>query len=284
MTHVALVKDMSDRDYHAHASLSSTGARQLLAPGCPAQFAHDRQHPRAPTETMRVGRAAHRIVLGSGADIVFGDYPNYRTKESRDWRDTVEARGDIPMLTDSPDASRILGMRTALHRHPVFGAVFDPARGDAETSAFWTDPDTQVDCRARFDYLPHPQPGRRPILADYKTTEDANPTEFARSAAKWGYPMQADWYLRPARHLYDDEPAFVFVVQSKTPPYLVSVVQLGAEDLAYAHARNDMALRIFKECTDTGVWPGWGDNIHTLEMPTWWRIESDNLTERDPHD
>ena len=272
-----LVLDLPEAEYHALDSLSSTGARRLIAPGCPALFDYERRHPRTPTPAMRLGRAAHRVVLGVGSDMDFADYPNYRTKEAREWRDAVEAAGRIPMLTGSKEADQVLGMRAKLRSHEVFGAMFDLDRGDAEASAFWTDEATGVECRARFDYLPHPQEGRRPILADYKTTEDSSPASFARSAAEFGYPMQADWYLRGARELYGTEPAFVFVVQSKVAPYLVSVAQLAPSDMALAAARNDSALRVFRECSESGAWPGWGDVVHTLEMPVWWRAQSEDL-------
>ena len=58
-----LVLDMPEAEYHALDSLSSTGARRLIAPGCPALFDYERRHPRTPTPAMRLGRAAHRPVM-----------------------------------------------------------------------------------------------------------------------------------------------------------------------------------------------------------------------------
>lgn len=280
MTSPRLDYDLPEADYHAHPALSSTGARRLLTPGCPARFAWERLHPTPPTPAMKLGRAAHREVLGIGSDIVLGDWPNYRKGDAQQWRDDAEAAGLIPLLRDGKDWQAVEGMRDALRRHPVFAAVFDPDRGRAEVSAFWTDEETGVECRARFDFLPNPIGGRRLVVPDYKKARSAEPGAFARQSAEHGYPMQADWYLRGVRACgLDADPAFVFVVQEPVEPYLVTVAQVSPDDLRLAHARNDAALRIFRQCSESGEWSGYGNGVHTLDMPAYWRIESESILE-----
>ena len=73
MNPASLIYDLPEADYHAHPALSSTGARRLLRPGCPALFDWERQHPRPATEAMKLGRAAHREVLGVGSDFALTD-------------------------------------------------------------------------------------------------------------------------------------------------------------------------------------------------------------------
>jgi len=273
-----LVYDMPEADYHTHPALSSTGARRMLRPGCPALFDFERRNPREATQAMKLGRAAHRETLGVGSDIVLGDWPDFRTKAAQEWRDEAEAAGLIPLLRDGKQWQHVRGMRDALHAHPLFGRLFDPERGHAEVSAFWTDDETGVECRARFDFLPDPVDGRRLVIPDYKKTADPEPGAFARDAAKYGYPMQADWYLRGAQALgLGTSPAFVFATQSADPPYLVSVVQLSRQDLILASHRNRIALHTFKACTEADRWPGYGETVHTLDMPAYWRNESESL-------
>ena len=229
---------------------------------------------------MKLGRAAHREVLGVGSDFALTDkWDNFRTDAAREWRDQAEVDGLIPMLTNSSKWERVQGMKTALLAHASYRRLFDPERGHAEASAFWVDDETGVDCRARFDFLPDPIKGRRLVIADYKKTTDPDPGAFARDAATYGYPMQADWYLRGARALkLDPDPQFVFVAQSDQPPYLVSVTYLTSADLQLAHHRNRIALHTFKGCSERGEWPGYGA-VTALPMPTYWRIESEDLIE-----
>lgn len=272
-----IIRDMREAEYHARPELSSTGSRKLLAPSCPAIFDYDRRNPKPPTKAMVLGKAAHRLALGVGANIQTADYPDFRTKEAQQWRDAVLDAGDVPLLENSNDWRTITGMRDALRDHDAFPHLFDPERGDAEVSLFWTDDETGVQCRARLDFLPHKQRGRRIVVPDYKKAEKVDGAGFGRAAADYGYPMQHDWYLRGVRaNGLDADPALVFVAQSPTPPYLVAVHQIPDQDVCIAAARNDAALRIYAQCSAAGRWPGY-EGVQRLDMPTWWRIQSEDL-------
>ena len=276
-----LVRDMPEVDYHAHPALSSTGARKLLPPSCPAKFDYERRHPRVPTRAMREGRAAHRMILGVGVEVVpVVGYDDWRTKAAQDQRKEIEAAGSVALL--ERDVRRLMAMRDALMRHPIAGRLFDPDRGEPEASLFWVDDETGVECRGRLDFLPSPVDGRRLIIPDYKRSESALPTGtgFPKSAANYGYPMQADWYLRGVKALgIDRDPHFIFVVQEPEPPFVVTVGQFHPSDLAMAHERNRRALHTFAACEASGEWPGYASEVVTFQMPTYWRIDTENLLE-----
>lgn len=270
---------MPDDAYHARPELSSTGARRLLPPNVPALYRWEQDHPTPPTPAMVEGKAIHRLLLGVGADIELANYPSFRTAEAQQWRDSVEAEGRIPMLTGGKPWATVCGMRDSLHAHPAFKSLFDPERGDAEASLFWTDTETGIGCRARFDFLPHQVDGRRLVIPDLKKSLHVDPGTFARDCATYGYPQQAAWYLDAARALdLDPSPAFVFVTIQPVPPYLVAVHQLAPADVAIADDRNRLARRIFARCTEADHWPGW-EGVQQISMPTYWRIESEELTE-----
>lgn len=273
-----ILPDLDERDYHAHPALSSTGARKLLPPSTPARFHHERQHPKPPTESMILGKAAHRLALGTGARVEVADYPDFRTTEARQWRDGVLADDAVPLLANSEKWQRVQGMKAALEGDPIYRRLFDPERGTPEASLFWDE--AGVPCRARLDFLPHQTGRRRLVIPDYKTTaKSAHPVVFARTAAEYGYPQQDDFYRRGVRALLDSDPAFVFVVQETEPPYLVSFVQVRPDDQRLAADMNDIALRVYAECAAADQWPGYGTQVHQLDMPTWWRIQSESLIE-----
>ena len=265
-----IVHGMPHTDYLTHPGLSSTGARRLLPPSCPALFRWEQLHPSPPTPAMRVGSAVHREVLGTGTEIEVSDeWPNYRMRDAQEWRDSVTAAGRIPMLAH--EYAPVKAMKTALHADPVFRGLFDPDRGDAEASLFWTDAETGIDCRARLDFLPHPVKGRRLVIPDYKTCRSAEPAAFGRSAAELGYALQADFYLRAAvANGLDRAPAFVFVAQEKAPPYLVQPVQLPRDVMDLAHLMNSAALRRYATCLETDTWPGYAPGVAEAPIPAWW--------------
>ena len=94
-----VVDGLSAEAYHAdRTSVSSSGLRKLLAPGCPAQFKYDREHPAPPKREFDLGNAVHAEVLGEGHDIVEVDYPDYKKKDAQVARDTAYAAGKVPLL------------------------------------------------------------------------------------------------------------------------------------------------------------------------------------------
>ncbi|MFF2009140.1 PD-(D/E)XK nuclease-like domain-containing protein [Streptomyces sp. NPDC058195] len=253
--------------YHAdRASLSSSGARRLLPPSCPALFRHEQDNPRPPKRTFDMGNAAHRLVLGDGPELVAVEAPDWRTKAAREERDAIRAAGGVPLLADEYD--QVQAMADAIRRHPVASALFAPGSGRPETSLFWRDRQTDVMRRARFDWMPDPRNGRL-IIPDYKTCRSAEPSALARAVDEYGYHQQADWYRAGARALGigDEHTAFVFVCQEKTAPYLITVFEPDMAALRIAAAKNRRAINTFAECTESGRWPGYSDDIEYLSLP-----------------
>ncbi|MFI0900613.1 PD-(D/E)XK nuclease-like domain-containing protein [Streptomyces sp. NPDC020983] len=264
--------EISLDDYHRDivpgGSLSSSGARKLLAPSCPALFKWERDNPPAPKPQFEYGTAAHKLILGEGPDLVLVDVDDWRTKDGRQQAADARAAGAIPLKRD--DYEQIHAMADALRRHPVAGNVFDPAGGTPEQSLYWIDPITGVTCRARPDWLPNPGKGRL-IIPDYKTTRDASPDAIAKAIHTYGYHCQAAWCIEAARalDLADRDAVFLLVFQAKTAPYLVTVVQIDALDLRIGHAKNAVARDIYRQCTDTGHWPGYSDAVEIIPQPEW---------------
>jgi len=150
--------------------------------------------------------------------------------------------------------------------HPAARSLLE-RDGVAEASVFWTDQETGVPCRARFDWLT--ENDGRTLGVDYKTTTDASPRGFASSVAKFGYYQQDPFYLDFLIQAGHDDPGFVFIAQEKEPPYLVGVHELRHADREMGRERNALARQIFRDCTEAGVWPGYSDDIQFLDLPRW---------------
>lgn len=265
------VYDLTDEQYHADpvpgGSLSSTGARKLLPPGCPARYQYEVNHPPAPTRVLELGRAAHRLVLGAGPTLTAIDADDWRSAEARQRRDEAYQAGAVPLLR--ADYDQVHAMADALAEHPVASALFHPDHGRPEQSLFWTDPSTGMWRRARLDWLPYRHTGRA-IVGDYKTCRSANPDDIQRAIHVHGYHQQAAWYLDAGHELgLFGDGAFVFVFQEKTPPYVVTVVEPDPIALRIGRALNRRALDIFFECSTTGHWPGYADDVIQLGLPRW---------------
>lgn len=262
--------DLTAEEYHAdRTSISSSGLRALLPPGCPAQFKYDRDHPRPPKREFDLGHAAHKLVLGEGAAFELIDYPDYKKKDAQLQRDDAYAAGLVPLLPKEHD--QVQAMAEAIRQHPIAGPLFTPGSGRAELSIFWTDPATGVRCRVRPDWLKQ-MPGLT-LAVDYKTAKDASPDAVSRAIRDHSYHQQDALYTDGIwAALQPEDVRFVFVFQSKTAPYLVTVRELAQQDRDIGRARNERALRLYADCEATGIWPDWTGpvtEIPTISMPSY---------------
>lgn len=267
------VYDIPAEVYHKDpvkgGSLSSSGARRLLPPSCPALFWHDRTSRAPRKKAWDFGTAAHSEVLGNGAPITVVDAADWRTKAAKEQRAEVEAAGGVAVLPSDYDV--ILAMAAQIKAHPTASALLRRDRGAAERTLVWRDYSSGIWCRALLDWLPH-ETDRRIIVADYKTTHDASPEAIAKSVEDWGYHQQAPWYLDGIKALGlhgGREPAFVFVFQQKSAPYLVTVVELDPVAMRIGEAKNRRAREVFRDCMASGRWPGYSDAIEYISLPAW---------------
>ncbi|MFJ7999037.1 PD-(D/E)XK nuclease-like domain-containing protein [Streptomyces sp. NPDC096310] len=261
--------DLSNADYHADkTSLSSSGARKLLAPSTPAHFRYEQDNPPASTKTFDYGNAAHKLVLGNGPELVVIDHARWDTKAAK--AEVLEARerGAIPLKQHEMDM--VNGMANAIRRHPLAAALLDPAYGAPEQSGFWIDGPTGIRRRVRFDWLPSIQSGRL-IIPDYKTAADASNRAMEKDIEKYGYNMQADWYEEAARALAlgGDDAELLLVVQEKKPPYLINVIGIEFGSRIIGGAKNRAAIETFAHCMNTGHWHGYGDEPNYLALPSY---------------
>lgn len=257
-------------EYHADkGSLSVSGAKLLLPPSVPALFKYQRDHGQPHKAVFDFGSAAHKAVLGVGQPVRYIDADSWRTNKAKAGQAEAYALGEIPLLIQ--DQGVIEGMVAALREHPLASALLDPASGVPEQSLYTVDPMTGVRLRGRLDWLPTVGYRSRLMVADYKTTVNANPAEFGRTAAKFSYHQQAAWYQNLCIALgLDDDPAFLFLCQEKSPPYLVSVVELDADALSVGQDLNYQAISIYSECMERDEWPGYDQGVSLASLPFWY--------------
>ena len=267
-----IVDGLSAEAYHADkTSISSSGLRALLNPGCPAQFKYDRDHPQPPKREFDLGNAVHTAVLGEGHDIVeITGFTDYKKADARALRDEAYAAGKVPLLPK--EKKQVDEMAAAVRRHKDAGPLLAPGMGIPERSIYWTDPATGVRCRVRPDWLIV-----RPeitAIVDLKTTTDANPEACSKAIESYSYHQQGALYVDgvQAAGLAPEGARFFYVFQSKKAPYLITVRELSDQDQDIGRARNERALRIYAECLANDDWPDWTgpvDTIPQIGMPTW---------------
>lgn len=264
--------DITDTEYHAAKDiLSSSGARRLIT-STPRKFYEEMTTERPYNPAFEIGHAAHTFILTKGAGVQEIKADNYRLKETRETRDAILSDGKTPLLTK--EYALVLAMQDAALNHPIVGELITRNDTVMEQSLYWTDEQTGVACRARPDLAVNDWS----LIVDYKTTVSADPREFAKSIAKYGYHQQQAWYCEAVEILTGIRPEFVFVCQEKTPPYELSLIQLDADAVRIGGRLNEDARSIYAACMDSGVWPSYPPSVQVVGLPAWALRQADQET------
>lgn len=271
-TEPGIYDKIPDEIYHGDRnSLSSTGARKLLAPSCPAKFRHEQDNPPAPKKVFDFGHAAHSLVLGYGAELreipaeILAANGAVSTTAAKEF--VTKARTEGAVALKPGEYKQVQDMAEMIRANETAVALLSD--GKPEQSLYWRDQATGIMRRARPDWLPNPS-GTGLVVVDYKSVVSADENDFAKSAGDYGYHCQAPWYLDGVVELgIDSKPEFVFIVQEKAAPYLVNVVQLAPEAIELGRHLNRIAIETYVTCRQTGVWPGYGEDIKLVDLPPW---------------
>ena len=256
-------------------SISSSGLRTIWSQSAAHYWCRSPLNPdRLPPEDkphFALGRVAHTLLLEGRAGLLTDyalrpdDFPDYRSKEARVWRDEQILAGKTIITPD--DLEKVEGMAKALGAHPLVQAGI--LNGAVERSLIWRDAETGVWLKARPDVIPNASG----LVADLKTTTSVTTPALQKSLAEFSYHVQAAIVAMGMREVLDVEmEEFALVWVEKTPPFCVRVTTLAPEDISRGRAQARAALRVMAKCLETGEWPGPGghhSDAECLSVPQW---------------
>jgi hypothetical protein len=254
---------ISNADYHRDPALGSTSLK-TLATRTPAHYQHDKAHPKF-SDAFTLGTAAHSLILEEYTeDIVIVDADNWMGKAAKEAKAYALAEGKQPLLMK--EWTQVQAMRDAVMAHPIARDLLTDHK--AEESVFWDEDGLTLKCR--------PDAWHPGLLVDLKTTLNADPNEFGKTAHNFGYHQSAAHYIDGVKAATGEKLPFQFVLVEKTAPYLVSVVELDIEAINIGRQLNDRAKRIYRECVETNTWPGY-PNADLISLPMWAIYQAEEL-------
>lgn len=266
---LGLVEQTND-EYHSGPGISKSHL-DTIAGSSPKHYWHkylnpDRE-PNEPTPALVLGSAIHSIILEP--DLFTQDYVANPGIERRSNAGKAEyaafvAENKGKTVLDDEQMQACLAIRDAVHFHPVAAGLL--TGGAAEQAFYAIDPETGELIKCRTDYM------AGDIIVDVKSTEDASPDGFGKSAANFRYPVQVCWYQDVLDAAFGEHPQhWAFLAVEKKPPYAIGIYFPDATDVARARvaARRDF-MRII-EHKRSGQWPDYADVARPLALPTWWK-------------
>lgn len=264
--------DCTNEQYHSGPGVSASHLHTIAGKSPRHYWAKyidpDRERT-PPTPAMVLGSAIHSIVLEPDlfpAEYVANPGIERRSNAGKAEYAAFEAEHRGKTVLSDEDFQTCLAIRDAVHRHPLAAGLL--RGGKAEQSFYGIDAETGELIKCRTDYM-HDSGA---MIVDLKSTEDASPDGFGKSAANFRYPVQVAWYHDVMDAAFGEHPEhWVFMAVEKKPPYAIGLYFAQREDVERARlaARRDF-MRIV-ECKRAGAWPDYGVEALPLSLPAWWR-------------
>lgn len=209
--------------------------------------------PRRPTTQQVEAYDAGRATDAGRASVEF-------------WR-SIDADPRQP-LTDA-EVQMILNMGTVLAADPAAAAAMG---GEPEITMAWRDDVTGLWVLSRPDTVSFDG-----TMSDYKKVsargEPFSAHLIDRRIEKHGYHMQMALAAESFERLTREWPGIVSIVaQSDVAPHHVILREISEEMLRIGQWQNRRALSRFKECLDSGHWPGPGEDVGQFRPSEgWWQ-------------
>ena len=115
------------------------------------------------------------------------------------------------------------------------------------------------------------------LITDGKSTDDASPAGFARTAWNMEMFFQAAFYSDGFQHHFGTKqpPVFAWLAQERDAPYATAFYAAPGDFVEYGRRRYRRLLQLFAGCLQSGQWPGYATNVQDLALPGWAAKEID---------
>lgn len=239
--------EISNKDYHADISKLSSSMLKLLLRD-PQQFYNKYIAQTVPDEQKDVfdeGTLVHALLLEPHiVENAFAFYPGLR-KAGEAWERFKEENKDKICMRSAQFLKCKEFAKAAQNRAEAMALI---SGGCAEHSMYSTLAGLPV--KARADYINVEQG----YIVDVKTTSYPAEWEmFRQTVAELKYGLSAALYCDIAEQTYNRKFDFYFVVISKSD-MKCDVYKTSEETLNDGRAQYLKALRLFKQCTESGIW------------------------------
>lgn len=271
---MSLVRNFNIDDYHRGSAVSKSQLDALDK--SPYHFWSLHRDPNRParktTEAMVLGTMTHTALLEPkefSRRHVIAPECDRRTKVGKAiWAEFLESLMPGQEPAEPAMISQALAMAESVRRVPILRDLL--AQGEAEISAYWTDPDSGVECRCRPDWAA--PDGDAVWLVDLKSCLDASPEGFAKSIVNYSYAKQSEFYKDGFQAASGKRvKGFIFAAVEKAWPHAAEAYELTPEDQAFGRNQYRANLYSYAEAMRTGIWHSYSDGkkVRPIAMPAW---------------
>jgi PDDEXK-like domain of unknown function (DUF3799) len=252
-------------EYLSAPGVNSTALKDITR--SPAHHVARMLEPKEPTPALEFGKLLHYAVLEPEA---FATRARIKPKFDRRTKIGKEADSEFTasvapddIVVPSEWGEKLHRICAKVQRHPVIRRLL--AKGTREGTFWWMDERTGLLCKARPDFA-----SETGILVDLKTTEDAREDAFSKAIWNYRYDIQAAHYTAGAEATgIARGDAYAFIAVEKEAPYEMCIYTAGITVLSMGNQWRDKMMDTYKQCAESGVWPGYSPSARPIGLPLW---------------
>lgn len=270
-----LINGMSNEKYHAHPAFSSSQLKDMAR--TPAHFYAKHMtkgNKKAPTDSMVLGTLVHTLLLEDDKfESEFAIAPKFdrRTKQGKADAQAFEEANAGKIIINDDMLAVATKMADKLKESNV-AKLLGTQGALAESSIFYKDENTHIECRIRPDFhIPPCSQFPLGLIVDLKTTDDASSSAFMRTIVNFKYHLSAAMYQYGFMACYktDDPPPFIWLVIERDAPYGVASYSPSASMLQRGREMLEDALQTLNICLENDEWPAYSPDILDINLPKW---------------
>jgi exodeoxyribonuclease VIII len=250
---------MNFETYKNHPALNQSRAKIIIEKS-PLHF---REWEKSDTSAMATGRLIHTAILQPeliNKQFVVSPFDDFRKIEAKAWKAETLASG-VEIVKES-DLSTALSISRNVYQNSGAGELLKSAEKEVPIFGELEG----VECKGLIDAVCKTNKGI--ILIDLKTAADASLRGMETAVGKYKYHFQAAWYMDLYYQANGEHPAgFAFLALEKTIPFATGYYQLNEAAIMAGREEYREALRIYKQCEESGIWPGYESK--TIDLPKW---------------
>ncbi len=214
------------------------------------------------TPAFVLGRATHSLILeGRNAfdrDFVVSDGPvnpktgepyGAKTKAYAEWLATQDRE-----VVSGKDYSFILKLQESVQIHAAASELLSDGEAEGVVRAEYCG----VPCQIRMDWF-----SRTDGLVDLKTCDSLK--WFESDCRRYGYIFQMAFYRAVIREATGLTVPVKIIAVEKNEPFATGVWSISHEVLATAEQINSAALKRYRECLNTGIWPTGYEEVRVID-------------------
>jgi hypothetical protein len=215
-------------------------------------YLYDREHARADTKALRLGRAVDALLFGTCGVVGFDG-----ARRGPEWKAFAEANAGAICLNKT-EHDQVLGMSAELEKHPE--ALRLLGTGSRQKTLKWKL--GSRDCEGTPDVF------SKDNLVELKTCRTSDPRRFVWDARKFAWHAQLAWYREALVQSGLASPAFVYIVavESKAP-HPVTVFELTDRALDEGNRTWRLWFERLRASEESDAWPAYSQRIEPFDVP-----------------